>query len=133
MASTALLKLPVHSGGDESARIAIEVDRFLVHEELPRILEQELYQPAPHHPVGALRQQCLPADEAISLVPGTDKCQPGFEGRVVDVLAGHVPGRTSERDITLFKSLGMVSQDLLATDLVLRESVRLGIGTLVEW
>jgi ornithine cyclodeaminase/alanine dehydrogenase-like protein (mu-crystallin family) len=54
-------------------------------------------------------------------------------GSIGDVLAGHVPGRTSERDITLFKSLGMVCEDLVATDFVLRESERLGIGTLVEW
>jgi len=54
-------------------------------------------------------------------------------GSIGDVLAGHVPGRTSERDITLFKSLGMICEDLVATDFVLREAERLGIGTLVEW
>ena len=54
-------------------------------------------------------------------------------GSIGDVLAGKVMGRTSVQDITLFKSLGMVCEDLVAADFVLRESERLSIGTLVEW
>lgn len=54
-------------------------------------------------------------------------------GCVGDVLNGSVTGRTSGEDITMFKSLGMVCEDLVATDFVLRESERLGVGTLVEW
>jgi ornithine cyclodeaminase/alanine dehydrogenase-like protein (mu-crystallin family) len=54
-------------------------------------------------------------------------------GSIGAVLAGRVIGRISDQDITLFKSLGMVCEDLVATDFVLRESERLGIGTLVEW
>jgi len=54
-------------------------------------------------------------------------------GSIGDVLTGQVTGRASDRDITLFKSLGMVCEDLVAADFVLRESERLGVGTLIEW
>lgn len=54
-------------------------------------------------------------------------------GSIGDVLVGRVIGRTSNEDLTLFKSLGMISEDLVATDFALREAERLGVGTLLEW
>jgi len=54
-------------------------------------------------------------------------------GSLGDVLAGRIVGRTSDQDITMFKSLGMICEDLAAADFVLRESERRGVGTLVEW
>ena len=54
-------------------------------------------------------------------------------GSIGDVMAGRVAGRTSDQDITMFKSLGMICEDLIAADFVLRESERRGVGTLVEW
>ena len=52
---------------------------------------------------------------------------------VGEVLAGQKVGRTSDQDITLFKSLGMVCEDLVAADFVFAQSERLGVGTRVEW
>jgi ornithine cyclodeaminase/alanine dehydrogenase-like protein (mu-crystallin family) len=54
-------------------------------------------------------------------------------GAVGEVLAGRIVGRSSDSDITLFKSLGMVCEDLVAADFILRESERRGIGSFVEW
>lgn len=54
-------------------------------------------------------------------------------GTVGDVLIGKVAGRRSGEDITLFKSLGMVSEDLVAADFVLKEAERLGVGVVVDW
>lgn len=54
-------------------------------------------------------------------------------GSVGDVLAGSIVGRSSDSDITMFKSLGMVCEDLVTADFVLRESERLGVGSFVEW
>lgn len=54
-------------------------------------------------------------------------------GSIGDVLTGRIPGRTSDQEITLFKSLGMVSEDLVAADYLLREAERRGVGQLVEW
>ncbi len=54
-------------------------------------------------------------------------------GSIGEVLTGKVAGRRSDQDITLFKSLGMVSEDLVSADFVLREAERLGVGALVDW
>jgi len=54
-------------------------------------------------------------------------------GSIGDLLLGRVSGRISDEDLTLFKSLGMISEDLVATDFVLREAERRGAGTLIEW
>lgn len=54
-------------------------------------------------------------------------------GSIGDVLTGRVAGRVSDQDITLFKSLGMVAEDLVAADFILREAERRGIGQTIEW
>ena len=54
-------------------------------------------------------------------------------GSIGDVLTGRVPGRRDAGDITLFKSLGMVCEDLVATRFVLDEAERLGVGRVVEF
>jgi ornithine cyclodeaminase len=54
-------------------------------------------------------------------------------GSVGEVLTGRVPGRTDPDQITLFKSLGMVAEDLVTADFLLREAERRDIGQLVEW
>jgi len=66
------------------------------------------------------REKGLVTDEAIL-------------GCVGDVLTGKVPARLSPTDITIFKSLGMASEDLVAADFVLSEAVRLGVGVLIDW
>jgi len=54
-------------------------------------------------------------------------------GSIGEVLTGKVAGRTNSREVTLFKSLGMAAEDLVACDFVLREAERLGVGQRVEW
>lgn len=54
-------------------------------------------------------------------------------GCVGDVLTGRVAARLEPTDITLFKSLGMASEDLLACDFVLAEARRGGLGQVVAW
>lgn len=54
-------------------------------------------------------------------------------GSVGDVLAGRAVGRLDAQDITLFKSLGMVSEDLIAAHFVLAEAERLGVGHVVDF
>jgi ornithine cyclodeaminase/alanine dehydrogenase-like protein (mu-crystallin family) len=54
-------------------------------------------------------------------------------GTVGNVLAGQIPGRTGAEDITLFKSLGMVAEDLVSADFILKEAMRLGVGVEVDW
>jgi ornithine cyclodeaminase len=50
-------------------------------------------------------------------------------GELGEAVLGRVKGRTSEREITIFKSLGMAIEDVVAADLVYRRAVETGAGT----
>ena len=54
-------------------------------------------------------------------------------GCVGDVLLGNLEGRRSADDITLFKSLGMSSEDLMAAQFVLQRAADLDLGFLVDF
>jgi len=49
-----------------------------------------------------------------------------------EVLNGDHPGRTSESEITLFRSLGLAVEDIAAAQLVYRRAVERGVGTLIH-
>jgi len=53
-------------------------------------------------------------------------------GELGDVVRGALPGRTSDREITIFKSLGMAVEDVAAADLVYRRALETGAGTQLE-
>jgi ornithine cyclodeaminase/alanine dehydrogenase-like protein (mu-crystallin family) len=50
-------------------------------------------------------------------------------GELGEVVLGKVAGRSSDADITIFKSLGMAVEDVVAADLVYRRAVEKGTGT----
>lgn len=50
-------------------------------------------------------------------------------GELGELVLGRVPGRASPGDITIFKSLGMAVEDVVAADLVFRRAVESGAGT----
>lgn len=50
-------------------------------------------------------------------------------GEIGDVVLGRVEGRKTANDVTVFKSLGMAVEDVVAADLVLRRAVEQGAGT----
>ncbi len=52
-----------------------------------------------------------------------------LRGELGEVVLGRVDGRTSDADVTVFKSLGMAVEDVVAADLVLRRAVETGAGT----
>jgi ornithine cyclodeaminase/alanine dehydrogenase-like protein (mu-crystallin family) len=54
-------------------------------------------------------------------------------GEVGDVLLGQKPGRESDSDITLFKSLGIVAEDLTAARYALEEAANRGEGALLSF
>lgn len=54
-------------------------------------------------------------------------------GSVGDVLTHRIPGRRSQHDITLFKSLGMISEDLMAAHVVLKSAVEHDLGEVVAF
>jgi len=53
-------------------------------------------------------------------------------GEIGEVLIDRAPGRRSDDEITLFKSLGLAIEDLAAASLVYDEAMRTGAGTRVE-
>ena len=53
-------------------------------------------------------------------------------GEIGQVLAGEVPGRTDAADITLYKSLGIVAQDLFAAAHIYARAVAEGAGVEVD-
>lgn len=53
-------------------------------------------------------------------------------GEIGEVLLGKVPGRRSPQEITLFKSLGIAIEDLVAAHHVLQKAGEKGVGTWVE-
>ena len=54
-------------------------------------------------------------------------------GAVGEVIAGTIPGRISEADITIFKSLGMAAEDLVTADFLLSAAEARGVGQRIEW
>jgi ornithine cyclodeaminase len=53
-------------------------------------------------------------------------------GELGEVLAGSATGRRDERELTLFRSLGLAVEDLAAAQVAVNVAGRLGLGTVVE-
>jgi alanine dehydrogenase len=51
-----------------------------------------------------------------------------IRGEIGEVLAGRVPGRTADDEVTLFKSLGMAVEDVTAAHLVYTRARQRGVG-----
>ena len=52
-----------------------------------------------------------------------------IRGELGEVVLGRAEGRQNDTDVTIFKSLGMAVEDVVAADLVLRRAVETGTGT----
>jgi alanine dehydrogenase len=50
-------------------------------------------------------------------------------GELGEVVLGRTPGRTNAEEVTIFKSLGMAVEDVVAADLVLQKALETGAGT----
>jgi alanine dehydrogenase len=49
-----------------------------------------------------------------------------------EVVSGRVPGRISDQEVTVFKSLGLAAEDLAAADLAYRRARALGLGVEID-
>lgn len=54
--------------------------------------------------------------------------RPEVRGELGDVLTGRAPGRSGPRAITVFRSLGLATEDLYAADFTVRRAAELGLG-----
>jgi ornithine cyclodeaminase len=52
-----------------------------------------------------------------------------LRGEIGELVLGRVAGRTADADVTIFKSLGMAVEDVVAADLVFRRASESGAGT----
>ncbi|MDQ3637407.1 MAG: ornithine cyclodeaminase family protein, partial [Actinomycetota bacterium] len=83
---------------------------------------------------------CADAREEIGLEAGdlmpsleTGALLPEAVYELGQVIAGHVPGRKSPEDITLFASQGLALEDLAAARLVYDRAVERGVGQKIEF
>jgi ornithine cyclodeaminase len=49
-----------------------------------------------------------------------------------EVIAGSMPGRQNDAQITVYKSLGIIAQDLAAASIVWKAAEARGVGTVIE-
>jgi ornithine cyclodeaminase/alanine dehydrogenase-like protein (mu-crystallin family) len=49
-----------------------------------------------------------------------------------EVVLGHHQGRSTQDEVTIFKSVGIACQDAVASSLVVAAAKRLGIGTTID-
>jgi ornithine cyclodeaminase len=56
-----------------------------------------------------------------------------IQGEIGEILSGKIAGRQSEREITLFKSLGLAVEDIASAYLVSQKALQKGFGTWVEF
>jgi alanine dehydrogenase len=56
----------------------------------------------------------------------------GIHGEIGELIAGLIPGRRSDRDVTFFKSVGVAVQDVAVARLILQRAVELGLGLEAE-
>lgn len=56
-----------------------------------------------------------------------------IRGEIGELLSGTVPGRSGDREITVFESLGLAAEDLAAAQGAYRNAARLGAGTWVDF
>jgi ornithine cyclodeaminase/alanine dehydrogenase-like protein (mu-crystallin family) len=72
------------------------------------------------------------AGELLEAIRGGVVTDAHLLGEIGDVVAGRLPGRESPDDITLYKSLGVTSQDLAAAQIVYAAALEQGVGLDVE-
>jgi ornithine cyclodeaminase len=56
-----------------------------------------------------------------------------IRGEIGEILLGRVKGRESNKEITLFKSLGLAVEDVASAHFAYYQAIEKGLGTWVEW
>lgn len=72
------------------------------------------------------------AGELLSAIRNGVVGEAHVAGEIGEVLLGRVPGRRSDAEITIYKSLGVTTQDLAAAHLAWREARTRGLGQPLE-
>ncbi|MFH1135119.1 MAG: ornithine cyclodeaminase family protein [Pseudomonadota bacterium] len=80
------------------------------------------------------KKEALVAEAGDFLIPRDEGLvdESHIVGELGQVLAGLKPGRQNDREITLFKSLGLAVEDIAAAAFILKEAGKRGVGTFLE-
>jgi len=72
-------------------------------------------------------------DYLMPLAEGAISGPEHIKAELGEILTGAHPGRTSDDELTVFKSLGLAVEDLAAAEYVVRRATETGTGTTVEF
>jgi ornithine cyclodeaminase/alanine dehydrogenase-like protein (mu-crystallin family) len=79
------------------------------------------------------RSRLFVDSRAAAIVESGDVVLGGFASQIAgelgELVAGKVEGRRSPREVTIFKSLGLAVEDVVAAELIYRRAVEHGVGT----
>jgi alanine dehydrogenase len=92
-----------------------------------REIDPEVWRRAAHTVVDT-RQALIESGDAIHAARA-NAIDEGRIGDLIDLVVGRHPGRTSEDEITLYKSVGTGMQDLVVAELAYRRAKEMGVGT----
>lgn len=92
-----------------------------------REIDPEVWRRAAHTVVDT-RQALVESGDAIHAARA-GAIDEASVGELADLVAGRIQGRTSQDDITLYKSVGSGMQDLVVAELAYRRAKEKGIGT----
>jgi ornithine cyclodeaminase len=67
----------------------------------------------------------------LAVAQGAIAGETHIRGELGEVLAGRLPGRADDSELTLFRSLGLAVEDLAAAQLAVTTALELGLGTVV--
>jgi ornithine cyclodeaminase len=73
------------------------------------------------------------ASELLNTIEDREVSESHIAGEIGEVLLGQVPGRTTEKEITVYKSLGVSAQDLAASLRAYQYAKAKGKGVSVDW
>ena len=73
------------------------------------------------------------AGELLAAIRDGAVSEAHIAGEIGDVLAGRVTGRSNDREITVYKSLGVAAQDLAAAYAAFRNAESRNIGVELTW
>jgi ornithine cyclodeaminase/alanine dehydrogenase-like protein (mu-crystallin family) len=79
------------------------------------------------------RRESALAEAGDLLIPRDDGAWDGAMTELADVVAGTAPGRSSDEEITLFKSLGLAIEDLAAARALYERAKETNAGTWIDF
>ncbi len=77
-------------------------------------------------------QACHGGEINVPLARG-EITEAGIAGSLSDVVAGEIPGRTSDEELTIFDSTGLALEDVAVASLAYQRAREKGIGRYLEW